>query len=639
MPTPEWHGVLLKAILVMVERYLLDNLAILEKKLGSSARTLLDIPCNGVMVETARNGMYTLSKQAPGTVDWIQYHSKYNPEKEAREQLLKLKLDKAGFCVVFGFGLGYATEEVFKIPNIKILVVEPDLAVFRSALAVRDLSVLLSSRRVNFFLGTELDNLGEFCRSSFDITEIKDMVTLEHPPSIRFYHPFFESVKEGIGSHIIKTAENLITLMEEGIGYQENTLLSIKEIAKSPGVNTLFNKFTGFPVVIVSAGPSLDKNLFLLKNAQKNIIIICVDTALKPLLASGIKPHIVVTADPSFENYTHLCGCAGGDFFVVVEPMVYPEAVKDFSDMLFISSFDDKMMLYLQKYIGNKGTLKVWGSVSTMAFDLARKIGASPIVFIGQDLAYSSGKRYCQDTEHDGAVLSSGVNATKTVIEKTDIFGMPVNVEQQHYTYANFLYEEFLNTESRIINATEGGILRKGVELMSLREVLVTFCRSELDIYGMLRDIHQSATKKSVSLGAMEASLKRILRALKRTEKKCGNGISTASLIRKNINRNRKISDMEIKRGIVTIQSAKDDISREKDVLPFLEMSAQRAFFVFQQAIKTLDGRRVDKAFLLDAANIYSGLFKNINAVLVRIIPFFQKAYDEIHNQRSCGAL
>ena len=54
----------------------------------------------------------------------------------------------------------------------------------------------------------------------------------------------------------------------------------------------------GYPAFIVSAGPSLDKNIDMLKEVKGRGMIMAVDTAIKPLLKKGIVPDIVASVDP-----------------------------------------------------------------------------------------------------------------------------------------------------------------------------------------------------------------------------------------------------------------------------------------------------------------------------------------------------
>ena len=64
----------------------------------------------------------------------------------------------------------------------------------------------------------------------------------------------------------------------------------------------LKNIFPQVPVILVSAGPSLDKNIGFIKSARNQIIVITVATALKPLLKNNIAPDFVIAIDPNDET-------------------------------------------------------------------------------------------------------------------------------------------------------------------------------------------------------------------------------------------------------------------------------------------------------------------------------------------------
>ena len=50
-------------------------------------------------------------------------------------------------------------------------------------------------------------------------------------------------------------------------------------------------------IILVSAGPSLNKNIMELKKAKNKAFIVATDTAVKPLLKAGIEPDLMVMVD------------------------------------------------------------------------------------------------------------------------------------------------------------------------------------------------------------------------------------------------------------------------------------------------------------------------------------------------------
>ena len=82
-----------------------------------------------------------------------------------------------------------------------------------------------------------------------------------------------------------------------------NILANTPTIIRSPGVKRLFNRFENLPAIIVGAGPSLDKNVTLLREVKDRAVIIAVDRTLGLLLPLGITPHLVPSIDYSKINY------------------------------------------------------------------------------------------------------------------------------------------------------------------------------------------------------------------------------------------------------------------------------------------------------------------------------------------------
>ena len=48
------------------------------------------------------------------------------------------------------------------------------------------------------------------------------------------------------------------------------------------------------PAILVSAGPSLDKNISELKKAQGKAFIVVVDAALRTVLRAGVRPDLTI---------------------------------------------------------------------------------------------------------------------------------------------------------------------------------------------------------------------------------------------------------------------------------------------------------------------------------------------------------
>jgi len=69
---------------------------------------------------------------------------------------------------------------------------------------------------------------------------------------------------------------------------------------------------------------------------------VAVDTAVRPLLAAGIRPHLVVAVDPQEVNARHLCVLPDTEgMWLVAESSIRPETFDQFCGRCFIFRVSD----------------------------------------------------------------------------------------------------------------------------------------------------------------------------------------------------------------------------------------------------------------------------------------------------------
>jgi hypothetical protein len=133
-----------------------------------------------------------------------------------------------------------------------------------------------------------------------------------------------------------------------------------------------------------------------------------------------------------------------------------------------------------------KSRLEVWGSVATAALDMACRMGANPVIFTGQDFAYSWDRDYASHTIFDGnnfKVPSTGIHRVR------DVWGREAATSENLIAYRDFFVRKIRRTSGvRFINATEGGILTEAVEILSLRDAVNQCCRAPVDVERILAD-------------------------------------------------------------------------------------------------------------------------------------------------------
>ena len=160
--------------------------------------------------------------------------------------------------------------------------------------------------------------------------------------------------------------------------------------------------------------------------------------------------------------------------------------------------------------LADKGHLRAWGSVATMALDFALFLKCNPIIFVGQDLAHTGGRLYCSGVYFDDEWFAGATNpeewqarldvlrSARRTVGVQDIFGKEVESTDKLLAYWNWILKEIdRHPDVHFINATEGGILRGNLTISSLKEALYRHCRQNNQLRTAVRDAYSRASKRA----------------------------------------------------------------------------------------------------------------------------------------------
>lgn len=449
-------------------------------------------------------------------IDGAPYHSQYDPVREARKYYADLPIEKADVILLFGWGLGYSSEALIGRlkSTARVIVFEPDDSLFRQPANQTNSRFALQDPRFQFVVGPEVCRF--FDESTLEECQDTDEILwISWPAAARFHPEVLDTLKQKFRFRLRDRAANLLTHFDNGATYFRNVFDNVNCLS-DPDVRCLFNRFAGVPVVIVSAGPSLDRNIRELRGMETRCMILAVDTALRPLLSAGITPHAVILADPSELNARHVIGAIPESTYLIAEQAAHGSALQAASRrFLFgLGLFPDPLFA---KFGIARSTLEVWGSVATAALDLACRMGADPIVFIGQDFAYSWNTDYASHTIFEG---NSGTPSKRNTMEVRDIWGRPVPTTENLAAYRDFFVRRMRRSPNvRFINATEGGILNDGVEILSLKHVLHRYCDRTLDVSAM---IEACTSNQPPAGGQINKAIEHMGKALRDRSRDCG---------------------------------------------------------------------------------------------------------------------
>lgn len=380
--------------------------------------------------------------------------------------------------IMFGLGSGEYVTEVLNNCNteFKIIVYEPAA----SSVGQNDEEYTglkgFSSAGVEVYVeGKEQDNFTNFLYQFLDYSTLEGVVTLIHPS----YASLSDDIvvfNNGLSAAIdgIKASR----LVKERFGEEsfENMMSNYKYLGNSKSFGSLIDLIDkDVPAIIVASGPSLSKNMHLLKEAKGKSVIISADSAVSALLANNIVPDLYISVDPhkeakSFEDERVK------EIPAIVELTSAKSAIKEGQTHFFVFNNGNA---YLEEFINQENVdmhiIGVGGSVANTCFDAAIVMGFKTVIFIGLDLAYTGNKTHVENTARYGMAID------ETTAEYTiDIYGNQVKSSGEFAIYRALIEDGiFENPQMTVVDATEGGALIKGTKVMSFADAVNEYCNKE----------------------------------------------------------------------------------------------------------------------------------------------------------------
>jgi len=601
--------------------YFETNLKTLSKKQPELAALLRAAGRAHIKTFPSAEGAPTATVEHGG--ETIELHSRYNPPREARQAIKKENYDGVDHFIFLGFGLGYTLDAVIEKyggPDCHYFIVEADLGILRAAFEARDWTFLLAAHDIYFVRPSSGPELAEQWLRRFNLSLACKSAYVTHTPSLRLKPDYYKTAVETLQGQIYRTLADRATLTNKTQAFLNNFIQNLPKVIAAPGINIFADKFTDTPAVIVSAGPSLDKNIHELRDKKDHALIIATDTTIKPLLAAGIEPHFVMTGDPSHANYLHLKGAVTREALLVMEATAHPQSPEGFEDRTLACLYENSVLHSLSELPGNKGALHAWGSVATMALDFAIFTGCDPIIFIGQDLAYTGGRLYCSNvyfedlwfgdvkTPEDREKRLAALRASNNPQAMTDIYGCRIESTRSLIAYRDWIARIIDNhPEKRFINATEGGILGGPVEIISLRETLERDCGRNLDLASRIREIHAAARLESVP--DLSKNLAPFMKEFDSLRKITLDGINATA---KSPNRDpAKFADR--------LNKIQNSISGNKRLAPLIDSFNQIGNTIFNQRMHILSKRPPNDDLPAAIQTTYADYFASVDEALKKI--------------------
>jgi len=562
-----------------------QNLAILLMRNPEVAALMTDqLDCSHIeVVPSQQPGILTAWVTSPSG-ERVLLHNMEDPISSAKRSAERQELKGENASLLLGFGMGYLAVELTKKLEEKhpLIICEADPAILKTALTHVDLTEVLSSDYVRIVAGQEID-----LERWIHLLAVKFMTAkvdiICYGPAMRLYPEAYERLKDIAQKESRAIILNRNTTLKAGQRLMENFLMNFPEVIRSAGVKRLENLFQGRPAILVAAGPSLEKNVHLLRELDGRAVIIAVDTAMRLLLPLGIKPDIVTTIDfnqVNFEKFRNVP--IDPEIALVYHCGGYYESIRAFHGSRFTQSHvPNRIPAWLMQFIEDKGDIPPGTTVAHLSFHLARHMGCDPIVFIGQDLAFPKNQIHAAD-------LSLWKVRAEDWDTIEDIFGEPVG-SMGSFKHAIYHFEKaFKDTRAMIIDATEAGAKKAGTRVMRLRDVIDEHCAvSRIDIKGMLR--RQSEQEDPVRMDELLREMDYVSGELGLMQKECKEILGVVRKLRKRIDR-KQMNDEEFGTLSMVAEKLTQEMDRHGRVLYLLgEQNYALELYMVQHAIAEID--------------------------------------------------
>jgi hypothetical protein len=322
----------------------------------------------------------------------IQTHSTVDPLREAQRYHQSYR--GAGYLVFLGLGGAYQIYPFLDSPEVyRIIVVERDLAFFRTVLEHLDMRPILLDPRVRFLVGQTPENIKSFLLSDYLPAIYGDLKTVPLRPSVEAGGDYYADLMKAIQELIGIVADDYTVQAQFGRKWYVNTLANLPAVQGSTvTVKPVRRAF------ITGAGPSLESQIPELCRIRDTGVLIASDTSLPALLSYGVKPDLVISIDCQLVSYHHFLRGLPEDVPLLLDLASPPVLTRLGRNSAFFAS-SHPLSLYLSThwrplpFIDTSG-----GNVSHAAVSLAQFLGAREIYLLGIDFSYPEGKTYCRGT-------------------------------------------------------------------------------------------------------------------------------------------------------------------------------------------------------------------------------------------------
>lgn len=605
-----------------------NNLESLKQKNRNLYNRILEIEetlaveKNKIYIEKAKNGSCILGMHRDGRK--VSLNSRYNPEHEAEVWVKGFSWNGyENVILMFGLANGTYIRALIREKNVnKILIYEPSKELFYFVLQHFDIKDILESEKVLL----SVEGLGEetFQHYLKATLTIRNMCTVKRGIYPYYKELFYDSYKKYLKIIAVVDKEKTVdfnTIQHFWSVWVDNYCSNLRFIKQTTIFEEAVSAFDkNHPVIIVSAGPSVQEELEGLKAAKNHIPILAVDRIVDFLMENGIEPDAIFTIDAQYrktlmnvERVSHIP--------IVMGPTSSSEITKSHGGKKIWFS-DYKFLTYVFRKLGKEiKWYEVGTTVSSMAFAALLGEGYKEIILVGQDLSYDG------EFSHAGGVKEELAYMRKEY-DIQGIHGTTVRTRDDWYTMLRW-YNTILarHPEVKVYDAKSHGAKIKYTVNIRLKEYMEQRQWENKDYRKILVDM--APTFDQEEWRQILSELDNGIKDLKTGKEKAGNAICCCQRLLKGMEEHLELTK-EDEADIEELQMTNDFLQKHRI---FMLLSSYIDNYV-KDAIYALSKKEGD--ILLDAQKAYMAAIVQMQAVqygVDHLCPKLQQAMKQIEEE------
>ncbi|MFD1992641.1 motility associated factor glycosyltransferase family protein [Paenibacillus nicotianae] len=382
---------------------------------------------------------------------------------------------------VYGFGQGLGIADLLEMyPNRWLFVYEPDEQAFLNTMSNYDFRDLLSHPNLQWVsVGETQLNMLFYLVCSYMNQEMA-FVALRH--YLDNDMDILREVKEEFKEYNITFNSNKQTQQFFQEDWLRNGLYQMASMFSTPSIEELQEQVKGTTAVIISSGPSLQKDIEWVQRLKPHALIIAAGSSIQALVKNGIRPHLTVVMDGGVINNKVF-----EDPRTLESPLLhtssayYEISARKPNHLIHSIMKNDVASQYFMGLPEEEVIISSTPTVAGTAMQAAIRLGAKRIIMMGQDLSFPGNKYYADGVSHmNNEKIQSDVDTAKT--EVLNVNGT-YNTTNQSFMFMKDSLEDLVTAfaDVEFINSTRNGASIEGTVWMPIEEVYDLIKNEQID--------------------------------------------------------------------------------------------------------------------------------------------------------------